>query len=509
MRKQIWRILAIALCLVLLMTILAACKNGESTGKESDVRSDVVSSGDGNGDESADEKTRYLPEKTDMDKYKLRMFSCADEARWFVYQEGIVGNTINQALYSRNRFMEEYFNIEISIENIYPSSELKTTLDMSVSGNQDFADILFLKSQDALATAAPKGQIVQLNNKEGFNLSASYWDQRIQKDFDINGRLFLLEGDFSVYDELRTDGILYNKAMYESLGHKAKYGSLAELVKEGGWTFELLKTLVKEGSEDVDKDGLDKDDTIGFITNDYAPYCYFLGSGNKIVSNVEGRMVLHLDENYTTVTNILSDTLGFFVNSPDVVMVTKEFFGTSNIMSAYRAANQMMLSGKNYLQGCTLIDAMQLTNMKEDFGLLPIPKYSEDQDGYYCWLGDGNALTIPSTAYANMDKIVTLAEAFCYFSCYDPGGNQSLRNAFFDNLSTTSLCRTAEDYEIMELIFASKTFDIDRACAISGIPSLTLQLKVGTFSSDVAGLRTAANTNMNNYLTNILTNSVS
>jgi hypothetical protein len=405
--------------------------------------------------------------------------------------------------------MEEYFNIEISIENIYPSSELKTTLDTSVAGNQDFADILFLKSQDALATAAPKGQIVQLNNKEGFNLSASYWDQRIQKEFDINGRLFLLEGDFSVYDELRTDGILYNKAMYESLGHKAKYGSLAELVKKGDWTFELLKTLVKEGSEDVNKDGLDKDDTIGFLTNAYAPYCYFLGSGNKIVSNVEGRMVLHLDENYTTVTNILSDTLGFFATSPDVVMITKDFFGTANIMSAYRAANQMMLNGKNYMQGCTLIDAMQLTNMKEDFGLLPIPKYTEEQDGYYCWLGDGNALTIPSTAYANMDNIVTLAEAFCYFSHYNPGGNQSLRNAFFDNLSTTSLCRTAEDYEVMEIIFASKTFDIDRACAISGIPDLTLKLKAGTFSSDIAGLRTAANTNMNNYLTNILTSSVS
>jgi len=295
--------------------------------------------------------------------------------------------------------------------------------------------------------------------------------------------------------------------MYKSLGHEEKYGDLSDVVLAGDWTFELLQTLIKDGSDDVNGDGLDKEDTIGFFTNEAAPYCYFLGSGQKIVSTVEGRMVSHLEESYAAVTETLSNTLTFFSTSPDVVIITNEFFGVAS--GGYAEADKMMMAGKSYMKGCTLLDAMNLTDMKEDFGLLPVPKYTEDQDGYYCWLGDGNALVIPSTAHAHTEQIVKLAEALGYFSRYMDGDNLSLYNAFFDQLSTTSLCRTAADYKIMELIFASKTYDLDRACALTGIYSLTTKLKPTTFSSDIAELKGVAGNNLNSYLESVMTNAVS
>ncbi len=512
MKQTILRIISLILCLLLTGAMFAACgkdDEAEAVGDTQAMAGDVqgTAAAASSAEENLDEQTKYRPEQVDMGGYELRMYSCADQDRWFVYQDGLVGDPVNRALYNRQQFMEQYFNIKISIENIYPSKDLMSDLDKNFTNGQDFADILFIKSEEALRYAASKGQVMQLNNKEGFHLDASYWDQRIQTELSINGKLFLLEGDFSVYDELRTDGILYNRAMYKSLGHEDKYGDLSDVVLAGDWTFELLQTLIKDGSDDVNGDGLDKEDTIGFFTNVGAPYCYFLGSGQKIVSTVEGRMVSHLEESYAAVTETLNNTLTFFSTSPDVVVITNEFFGVA--AGGYAEADKMMVAGKSYMKGCTLLDAMNLTDMKEDFGLLPIPKYTEEQDGYYCWLGDGNALVIPATAHAHTEQIVKLAEALCYFSRYMDGDNLSLYNAFFDQLSTTSLCRTAADYKIMELIFASKTYDLDRACALTGIYSLTTKLNPTTFSSDIAELKGAAGNNLNTYLESVMTNAVS
>ena len=289
MKKTILRMISLLLCGLLLGGMLLSCGKDEEGDAVTDTQASAdvqgTAAAESSGEENLDEQTKYRPEQVDMGGYELRMYSCADQARWFVYQESLVGDPVNRAIYNRQQFMEQYFNIKISIENVYPSKDLMSDLDKNFTNGQDFADILFIKSEEALRYAASKGQIMQLNNKEGFHLDASYWDQRIQTELNINGKLFLLEGDFSVYDELRTDGILYNRAMYKSLGHEDKYGDLPTIVQEGGWTFELLQTLVKDGSVDVNKDGLDKDDTVGFFTNAAAPYCYFLAS---LIRSLEG-----------------------------------------------------------------------------------------------------------------------------------------------------------------------------------------------------------------------------
>ena len=61
----------------------------------------------------------------------------------------------------------------------------------------------------------------------------------------------------------------------------------------------------------------------------------------------------------------------------------------------------------------------------------------------------------------------------------------------------------------MELIFASKTYDLDRACALTGIYSLTTKLNPTTFSSDIAELKGAAGSKLNTYLESVMTNAVS
>ena len=47
------------------------------------------------------------------------------------------------------------------------------------------------------------------------------------------------------------------------------------------------------------------------------------------------------------------------------------------------------------------------------------------------------------------------------------GTNQSVLNAFYENMTYAKLCREPEDYEMLELIFKYKTYDLDRALTLA------------------------------------------
>ena len=101
-----------------------------------------------------------------------------------------------------------------------------------------------------------------------------------------------------------------------------------------------------------------------------------------------------------------------------------------------------------------------------------------------------------------------------------PSDAGTLYDAFYERMTVAKLCRTPEDYQMLELIYKSKTFDIDSALNFShlinvgisvvrgGASSGGIQATYDTLSSTMASLRDSASLNLRNTLNSILENTI-
>lgn len=113
---------------------------------------------------------------------------------------------------------------------------------------------------------------------------------------------------------------------------------------------------------------------------------------------------------------------------------------------------------------------MRLLGMADDYGIMPNPLYTSDQEEYYCSVS-GTAhtpLSIPANGKGtDVHVVAEMTEVVAYHSRYLSG--DSMYYSFYDLLAYARLCRRPEDKEMLQLVFASLSYDIDPALGITGI----------------------------------------
>ncbi len=516
------RIIALLCALLMFMSSFVACKGtgedpkdtGSTTTQGTTAGSEAPSGTGGTTTQPPQdlEKEMFRPDKVNWGSkdgpYEYRMLvseAITYSPDYWVENENLTGDALNTAMADRADFLGEYFNIAFEVE-FKPNTYITTSSNATV----DFADIVVQWAHTAYSGGVLAGHFLDLNKIDELNLEASYWDQRIQKDYNIEGRLFSLEGDFSVMDELCTQVVLFNADLYERYGYKTKYGSPYTMVSDGLWTFDAMLEMY-QGTSQGSEDGaaLGKDDVWGMFSESQAPYALFIGSGQKIAySDEQGNVQLLFDENYTNTYNIIADIMQRFAMDDECLFVG---CWNDNVLSGdvWEQISNMFKANQALFRSTALIDATFLRDMEATFGVLPIPMYTEKQEGgYYSLLGLHCPLFIPRTVKAHkiLEKSASITEGLAFFSRYADNG-QSIYDAFFENMTYVKLCRNEEDRLMLKLIFDNKAYDMDKTMDIVGIntvmSNLMLAGKIDTLSSDISGLQTAADSNLTMFLEKI------
>lgn len=486
------------LALMLTAGTLFGCNGGKTPEPATDPGTEPATTVPGTDVPDLDEQTRYAPEKKNWGTGTYRIYMDGNESEtFFAYSELVDNDAINTALYKRGTLMEEYFGVTVSLTK---DEKLAETVLLHGNTNEDYADIVLLGAASLMTSAVPQGCLMDLTKVSGLNLDASYWDQRIQSEYNINGSLYMLEGDFSVYDELRTMTILYNADRYREKVQQ-KFDTPYALVRDGRWTYDTMMEMLQDTSEDLNGDGqmVPAEDLYGLYSECAGPYVFFLGSGVKTANVTDGNISLLYSENYSRIYNIFEKTVAL-CQDPDTVLVDR--YGGIG----YIAANDNFRAGNVLFRSTTLSSATTYREMTSDFGILPIPKYTEEQDGYYCWVSAASSLplAIPYTAKVHVEATAALTEAFCYFSRYNPFGELTLYEAFFDRMAYSKLCRTPDDRAMLEIVIQSKTFDIDSAAGLTNIYRSVWDLcaagNATALSSTLDGLKEGAIGRLSTYL---------
>lgn len=400
----------------------------------------------------------YKPEVTNFD-YTLKMAAPSQQAwgtgHYVSANHDATGDVIDTALFRREVLMEEVYGVTLELDTSH-GNNLASYLNTTGASGEYFADLIFVSSRSSML-AAQSGYFTDLNQLKSLNLEAPYWDQRIQNDFNIGGKLFHLAGDFTNMDEMVTMVILYNDYLYDAAGYYDQYGTPYEMVDAHTWTYETFMKMCSENTFDLNDDGMNENDRWGAVSECQAVYYFYLGSGMRPVSNEEGGIVLNYKDSayYQRTMDVLGKLMPEFGLSPYVCHHDRDLPGDDKA----GIAATIFAEDRALFRTTSLSAATRAREMVHDFGVLPIPAYFEDQTDYYCWVtGDSYTPLSISRFSPDVEKVAQITEIWCYHSRY---GSDSLYNAFYEKMVLADLCRKPEDYKMLQLIFDSKVFDVD------------------------------------------------
>ena len=463
MKKYLKSIICIFLSLLCAFSVAACGKKTNSDGNGDSATDGNVTSGSDHGTEVVDPKEYYKPENKTYD----RDFVIAGTGQFLDYynvdenyQIG-KGSVIQEAAYKRNRFMADVHGVNVTMKK----SELDS-LEVGGSAGIHVAD-LAVYTNNVQFNYLTKGIYLDVLELESLNLNAPYWDQNIQEQLMVGDSLYMIEGDFSFVDQMRTGAFLFNADVYKEQGYYETYGSPYALVDSGAWTqdvmFEMASSMYKDNNENNVKDELD---SYGILCGTGLVWALFSGSGMKLMESKHGEINLLISDPtywntaYSAIENIVDKCVG-----NDDVANPQLWDG-----DVWTLASDAFESGRVLYRYTALSAALRLTNDECTFGVLPVPKYTSEQTEYYNIASPAGVFHGAMLAsIPDQEVAAEIFDALCYYSRY--GGSASLYDAYFNTFRLNKFCNSPDDLRMLELLFSTTFYDLDYAANITKIPA--------------------------------------
>ena len=184
-----------------------------------------------------------LPVK-DFEGAEFRI-SATDKYDYEMDVESITGDVCDDAVYERNRLIEERFNIKIrnvlalmaSGDNhgVHPDFIMKSVM----AGDNDFelaALYVYTSEKPILA-----GCYLNWHDIPYINFDKPWWVQRAIAAFTIDGNMYIAAGDLSVTTLTMSYVYLFNKQLVENYDIDSVYAT----VSDGKWTIDYLMQVTK------------------------------------------------------------------------------------------------------------------------------------------------------------------------------------------------------------------------------------------------------------------------
>ena len=366
------------------------------------------------------------------------------------------GTAVQNAVYRRNEYMREKFNVNITNEDLIKFNSAtgsgvgftKLYTDY-ISGDKTY-DAAMVGTYD-VATLAYSGYIHDLNAIENLNLSKSYWDQKANEDLSIGGKMFYTTGDITIIDNMVTNAILFNKDMIKNYGLDNPY----TLVEDNEWTLEKFGSLVKAVGEDKDQNGIyDSNDTYGLLTWNDAMLSILGASGEKICSINNDKLELTFyNERVVSLYDMWEDIVFDQAHSYNYQYNNVE--GKATPTSSWDEARIRMFDSEQALFYTTLLTTVDKhRNSETDFGILPFPKYDSNQKDYGHAVSAFHCAFVCVPTLAASPRVGAILEELAY------RGKKLLTPAYYDQTLIGQYTRDEESAAMLDLIFATRVYDV-------------------------------------------------
>ncbi len=393
-----------------------------------------------------------LPEKNyNGDEFKFITSSSADDngQDWVtkdIFAESATGDVITDAVYKRNAFIEEKYNINITEFQCVSMSETKK----AVTAGDDTYDATMTSIANG-CNLGSENYVLDLQQVPYLNLNEAYWDQNVTKNATIAGKTYFATGDITIVDNEATWVLMFNKAMANSLDY-----DFFQMVRDNQWDMETFYDCAKTAVKDLNGDGkmTGLDDQFGFATSDQSSTGLLYASG-LMLSGKDSDGYPTLETDLDKLTAVVTKA-GEIMSDKKTTIIT----GQNGIVDgdgAYASDKLRMLfeEGRSLFFGEVMACVTRMRSSDTDFGLIPFPKYDLAQEEYHHFMHStaGKGVCIPTTQ-ADPEMAGIIIEAMAAKSVY------TVTEAYYDKALTYKYMRDEESIEMLELILNSRVYDM-------------------------------------------------
>lgn len=495
MKKRVLMLLAALLCLATLLPCLAACGNGTGSGVPGTgtggASGDVTEGSTSGSEPGTEEQARTwndLP-KTDYDNADFVILG-RDYGVWssadLQVDETQLSTKLNSAVYSRNTSVELRHGIRIVSKNLSDSA-LKTMIEQQVLNGENTYDLydlpIYLWGQ-----TLQKGYLSNLLDSKILDLEESWWDTSFVQGMTMYEQLYGVVGDATYVDKLATWSVIFNTDMITKYEIES---NPYDLVDSGAWTIAEMLTMAQTVNTNNGEltMNLEEGDVYGIVGEDYNALVLMQGCGMQIAEFDEDKgIVVNLYERSERANNIFlsiydlvaDSTLTYNANiwpTDDRHARSRNFFRSQQALFMVAGVNNIV----NYF-----------SDFEYDYGILPIPKETSDQDRYYCGISDYGFLVfgIPTNARSN-EMSATVLQAMT------ARGQSTVRPVLYDDILKYGASRDPDSARMLDVIYSSRVYDIaiafDMTAAKNAVQTLVRKFKKDQFVSKMKDIEGEVN----------------
>lgn len=488
------KIFALILALLMLLPLVVACGDDdetESSSSSSESTMSESSSTPNNGDSQSSssseptdsrypDKPKWSSKDTVLDSWNGKQLNVLATrygdtagAPWAQMElaPSAFGETINKAFTDRQAKIQELYGVTVNW--------IEAMANQTVSGDITTA----LTSKDATyEIAIPRAHEVQSLVSLVYDMSGSdisflkqdYFSDAAYEAFTIYEHTLFAAGDFDFSDEQVSYMLFYNKDMANTLGIPDLYTE----VKNGTWTYDMLKNLSKNVSGD-DGNGVQGDeDTYGFATKNVTRFYQYAGILEADVDPDTGayRVALGLDQ--TKVSAVVANIIEC-VKGTNWARQGQDSSGVNGWGGSWGAnATTAFVEGRVLFLDEVAQQFDNIGSIKFSLGVLPFPKLNAEQDDYYV------PTTKEQTTFICVPKCTADKEMSFYFiDVLSWTGQEFVMEAYYEKLAERLDMKTKDaDMEILkDYIFANKVYDI--GFLSSGWAGFLQDVKSGSYAN--------------------------
>lgn len=403
----------------------------------------------GKKDDTGEQTLDTTPESSYVDTLEARDFGGKkfvimgqnNAQRQNFYEEGIVGEVTNEAMHKRDVMTETRLNIELVYDSREKGEEVLQTLINATSAGDTVADVVICPPSVYMAGLITNGVLSDISEFPHLTLESERWNASIYNDLDFNGRRYYTGGPIARMYMYTPMVFIFNQRLISENNMENPY----DLVKNGTWTVEKLYTMTKDMANDVDGGGvMDNQDFYGAIFDASVGNAFYTAAGLETVIESNGKYTLNIDS----------------AQSVDFIQKCASYFGNrtvylNDLYGDQGYANTVFRVGRAVFMDNTMLGVSKLRDMEDDYGIIPVPKNTEEQTEYLssCNTFLASAVAVPITC-ENADDTGLVLETMAHYSL------EYVYPSVYDTVLQGRVARDPVALEMIDLVYGNASFDM-------------------------------------------------
>ncbi len=425
-----------ALLLMAMLLSMAACSKTEQD--ETTTHTDTTGT-DTTVTETEPEETRAmhgLSEDLDFGGANF-LINAWDWHSNYLFAEEANGDAMNDAIFSRMIKTEEFLNVDIAQELDLKYAEVVNKIKNTVTAGDDVYDLCLIHCIASVAELVTTGMLYNLDTLPNIDMTADWWNRERMDMLRLGKNTYYGVSDYVIPTP---DAVFFNKEMIVDNNMDNPY----ELVYEGKWTIDKFVDMAISATRDLNGDGqFTKDDDIAGVTADEtSKYIPFVTGADQFITRFgnDGKIQLAMN---TEKTFHIIESMHRMVSNPGTVFIPNGFAEEDMIQ---------MHTGRILFRLGAVTMADVYRDCEIDVGILPYPKYDEEQENYISqdW---GDLMCIPLTIQ-NPDMVGATLEYLSWES------ENEVIPTFYDVTLSGKLARDEDTKNMLDILFDTIAYEI-------------------------------------------------